>query len=105
MCSKLVLVGDPCQLQAVVKSKVASEYGYGQSLLKRFCVHFNAQTQGLGMFTSWYSRYSDIMEHFFVIHSFTENPIHVLKLQYRMYPEICDFPSRHFYNKLLMPDK
>lgn len=53
MCSKLVLVGDPCQLQAVVKSKVASQYGYGQSLLKRFCNHFNARStaQGSGTFS------------------------------------------------------
>lgn len=53
MCSKLVLVGDPCQLQAVVKSNVASQYGYGQSLLKRFCEHFNAKSaiEGVGMFS------------------------------------------------------
>ena len=54
-CSKLVLVGDPCQLQAVVKSKTASKYGYGQSLLKRLCEHFDARsaTQGIGTF-SWF---------------------------------------------------
>ena len=53
MCSKLVLVGDPWQLQAVVKSKAASQYGYGQSLLKRFCDHFNARStaQGSGIFS------------------------------------------------------
>ena len=50
MCSKLVLVGDPYQLQAMVKSKIAAEYGYGQSLLGRFCEHFDAKSahQGIG---------------------------------------------------------
>ena len=41
MCSKLVLVGDPLQLPAVVKSQQAAALGYGQSLFERFDKYFN----------------------------------------------------------------
>ncbi|XP_033095239.1 probable helicase senataxin [Anneissia japonica] len=29
------------------------------------------------------------------------NPVHLLRTQYRMHPEICSFPSKHFYNNKL----
>lgn len=44
MCSKLVLVGDPLQLPAVVKSQEAAKYGFRQSLFERFYKHFHDST-------------------------------------------------------------
>lgn len=41
MCSKLVLVGDPLQLPAVVKSQKAAACRYDQSLFERFYKYFD----------------------------------------------------------------
>ncbi|GLV34424.1 Senataxin [Carabus blaptoides fortunei] len=68
--NKLILVGDPAQLPATVLSQEAKQLGYGNSLFYRIQKCF---------------------EHL------PENPIRMLKTQYRMHPEICKFPNEHFY--------
>ncbi|XP_072285580.1 probable helicase senataxin isoform X2 [Pyxicephalus adspersus] len=78
-CSKLVLVGDPEQLPPTVISVKAEELGYGQSLMCRLCK---------------------------ILESFSTNiPILHLTIQYRMHPDICFFPSKHFYNSILKTDR
>ncbi|XP_033101903.1 uncharacterized protein LOC117105022 isoform X2 [Anneissia japonica] len=74
--SKLLLVGDPHQLPATVLSEKATELGFQQSLFERMYKYF--KTLNLPI-----------------------NPVHLLRTQYRMHPEICSFPSRHFYNNEL----
>ena len=73
--SKMILIGDPMQLPATIKSTVASGAGYGRSLFERF---FN-----------FFKGYSP------------ENPVHMLNEQYRMRNEICSFPARMFYDNRL----
>ena len=34
-----------------------------------------------------------------------ENPVKMLQVQYRMLPEICQFPSDHFYHSKLKPSR
>ena len=48
--SKLILIGDPLQLSATVKSQIAQEHGLGQSLFERLYNHFS-QMNDEGM---WY---------------------------------------------------
>jgi predicted DNA helicase len=67
--AKLVLVGDPQQLPAVVKSVAAKRAGFDMSLMERM--------QLLG------------------------NPTYLLKEQYRMDPQIAEFPSLMFYENQL----
>lgn len=75
--SRLVLVGDPAQLPATVLSSEAKNLGYGQSL---------------------FARLQNCLEHL------PENPIRMLKTQYRMHAEICRFPNYQFYGgKLQTP--
>ena len=69
--SKMILIGDPMQLPATVKSVTASNTGYGRSFFERVFRYFGG--------------YCD------------ENPVHMLNQQFRMHKEICDFPSREFY--------
>ncbi|CAI9534234.1 unnamed protein product [Staurois parvus] len=78
-CCKLVLVGDPEQLPPTVISMKAEELGYGQSLMSRLCQILEA--------------------------SGTNTPIMRLTIQYRMHPDICLFPSKHFYNSMLKTDR
>lgn len=78
-CCKLVLVGDPEQLPPTVISMKAEELGYGQSLMSRLCQILEA--------------------------SGSNPPIQRLTLQYRMHPDICLFPSKHFYNSILKTDR
>lgn len=69
--SKMILIGDPMQLPATVKSVTAQTAGYGRSFFERVFTFF-------GEYNS-------------------ENPIHMLNQQFRMHDEICRFPSREFY--------
>lgn len=78
-CTKLVLVGDPQQLPPTVISTKAEDLGYGQSLMARLCQHL--ETTGHGPL------------------------ILQLTTQYRMHPDICFFPSNHFYNRALETDQ
>jgi hypothetical protein len=73
--SKLILVGDPEQLPATVKSEKAKSLGYGRSMFERF-----------------YTLFQRTME---------KPPILMLDTQYRMHPAICRFPSKRFYNNKL----
>ncbi|CAC5412636.1 SETX [Mytilus coruscus] len=68
--NKLILAGDPEQLQPTVKSQISRDKSFDQSIFQRFCDHF---------------RYENC------------NPILVLDTQYRSHPEIAKFPSNVFY--------
>ncbi|XP_018569596.1 probable helicase senataxin isoform X2 [Anoplophora glabripennis] len=68
---KIVLVGDPQQLPAVVCNKEAQQLGYGRSLFARIDENFA----------------NDV-----------NSPIRMLCEQYRMKSEICEYPNKTFYN-------
>ncbi|KAK9745933.1 AAA domain [Popillia japonica] len=68
--TKLILVGDPQQLPAVVISPDAKHLECGQSLFQRIKKVFNHNP---------------------------ENPIRMLNVQHRMHPEISVFPNNEFY--------
>ncbi|XP_036384373.1 probable helicase senataxin isoform X2 [Megalops cyprinoides] len=83
-CPALILVGDPEQLPPTVISQTAKEKKYDQSLMARLwkCLHRMAR----------------------------ENPqvcvpYIFLRVQYRMHPEICQFPSMHVYGRTLETDR
>ncbi|KAG9472181.1 hypothetical protein GDO78_021002 [Eleutherodactylus coqui] len=78
-CSKLVLVGDPEQLPPTVISTKAEDLGYGQSLMARLCRRLESTGHG-----------SCVLQ---------------LTVQYRMHPDICFFPSNHFYKRVLRTDE
>ncbi|KAG5873401.1 hypothetical protein JTB14_017988 [Gonioctena quinquepunctata] len=67
---KFVLVGDPKQLPAVVCNKEAQKMGYGTSLFARIDENFSTNRS---------------------------SPIKMLMNQYRMRPEICEYPNKTFY--------
>ncbi|XP_037780251.1 uncharacterized protein LOC119576677 [Penaeus monodon] len=74
---KLVLVGDHKQLPATVISQLAQNKNLKQSLFERFFYRYVIELQ-------------------------MDNLIHSLNVQYRMHPEIADWPCKHFYlNKLV----
>jgi len=64
-CRRLILIGDPAQLQATVFSQTATEYNYTQSLFGRLQLGGQRVT--------------------------------MLTTQYRMHPQISQFPSSKFY--------
>ncbi|XP_072517573.1 probable helicase senataxin isoform X2 [Salminus brasiliensis] len=74
-CPALILVGDPEQLTPTVVSQRAKELGYDQSLMARL----------------WKSLQPS-------------NPTVFLSIQYRMHPNICEFPSKYIYSKRLKND-
>jgi len=74
--SKMILIGDPMQLPATVISRHAQEFDFGRSLFERFFIHFG--------------EYSSM------------SPIAMLTEQYRMHPDICQFPSKQFYDNRLV---
>ncbi|XP_056394368.1 probable helicase senataxin [Hyla sarda] len=78
-CTKLVLVGDPEQLPPTVISTKAEDLGYGQSLMARLYRYLEAKGHG--------------------------SLIQQLRVQYRMHPDICLFPSNYFYNRALKTDR
>uniref|UniRef100_A0A672NM43 Probable helicase senataxin n=2 Tax=Sinocyclocheilus grahami TaxID=75366 RepID=A0A672NM43_SINGR len=75
----VILVGDPNQLPPTVVSQKAKEFGYDQSLMARLC-------------KSLYQSNPEL------------HPILLLSVQYRMHPDICEFPSKYIYNSALKDD-
>ncbi|XP_030623784.1 probable helicase senataxin [Chanos chanos] len=76
-CPALILVGDPDQLPPTVISQKAKEMGYDQSLMARL----------------WKN-----------LRQMNPSPIVFLSTQYRMHPDICEFPSKYVYGKALKTD-
>jgi len=76
--TKMILIGDPMQLSATVISKRANSLKLGRSLFERFYKYFGD------------------------CNGEQKNPILMLDQQYRMHPQICEFPSKHFYDGRLM---
>lgn len=74
--TKMILIGDPLQLPATVISKTAGENKFGRSLFERFYKYFQQNHK------------SDV--------------ILMLNEQYRMHKEICEFPSKIFYDGKLL---
>ncbi|XP_028828680.1 probable helicase senataxin isoform X2 [Denticeps clupeoides] len=72
----LILVGDPEQLPPTVVSQQVKELGYDQSLMARLLKSLNQKI-----------------------------PISFLSHQYRMHPDICQFPSKYIYNSMLKNDR
>ncbi|CAF1063351.1 unnamed protein product, partial [Didymodactylos carnosus] len=79
-CAKILLVGDPLQLPPTVLSDAGKEYNLSQSL------------------------YTRLYERFFSTEPINKLPITMLETQYRMYEDICRFPSQLFYNNRLLTD-
>ena len=75
--TKMILIGDPMQLPATIISKKASSLQLGRSLFERFFHYFRQCEQ---------------------IDPKSESPVLMLTEQYRMHPQICHFPSTHFYD-------
>ena len=110
--SKLVLVGDPAQLPATVFSQKAARYNYGQSLFERLSSALMVNSKGnqsmhssiflfsfVFILDQWRYVIASIFFSHNVIFSLLDfRPAVILKTQYRMAPEICNFPSRKFYN-------
>ncbi|XP_050299365.1 uncharacterized protein LOC126738062 isoform X2 [Anthonomus grandis grandis] len=71
---KFVLVGDPQQLNATIMSNDAVKLGFQNSLFSRLANNFESDPR---------------------------SPIKLLTDQYRMHPEICAYPNKHFYNSKL----
>ncbi|MBN3299824.1 SETX helicase, partial [Amia calva] len=82
-CPALVLVGDPEQLPPTVVSQKAKEKRFDQSLMARL----------------WKCLYREVKEN-----PGLSSPVMFLSTQYRMHPDICEFPSRYIYNKSLKTD-
>ena len=72
-----MLVGDPLQLPPCVLSQAGNIFNLSHSL---------------------YFRLYSIFE------KSSSNPVTMLNTQYRMHPDICRFPSRHFYQERLATD-
>ncbi|XP_054286381.1 uncharacterized protein LOC129002535 [Macrosteles quadrilineatus] len=81
---KLVLVGDPKQLPATVMTSTAKVHGLEKSTFAR---HYD-----------WWKKQQ-------LMNADLVNPCHFLNIQYRMHPEIAQWPSEYFYeNRLLSPE-
>ncbi|XP_066501655.1 probable helicase senataxin isoform X2 [Hoplias malabaricus] len=78
-CPNLILVGDPEQLPPTVVSMKAKDLGYDQSLMARLSKSL---------------RQSNPHESHSIF----------LSVQYRMHPDICEFPSKYIYNRNLKND-
>nr|XP_009293373.1 probable helicase senataxin isoform X2 [Danio rerio] len=78
-CPSVILVGDPNQLPPTVVSQKAKEFGFDQSLMARLCKSLHPSNSKLP-------------------------PILLLSMQYRMHPDICEFPSKYIYNSALKND-
>ncbi|CAF3948183.1 unnamed protein product, partial [Adineta steineri] len=76
-CTKLMLVGDPKQLEPCVLSEAGTKYGLSQSLYGRL---------------------------FSIFDQYPYSPISMLNIQYRMHPDICRFPNEYFYSNRLITD-
>uniref|UniRef100_A0A8C1BJV7 Senataxin n=1 Tax=Cyprinus carpio carpio TaxID=630221 RepID=A0A8C1BJV7_CYPCA len=75
----VILVGDPNQLPPTVVSQKAKEFGFDQSFMARLCKSVCQSNPQL-------------------------SPILLLSEQYRMHPEISEFPSKYIYNRALKDD-
>ena len=73
--TKVIMIGDHLQLPATVISNKAQKLNYGRSLFERFVEYFSQTAT-------------------------KSNPLPIITLnrQYRMRKEICQFPSKKFYN-------
>ncbi|XP_056586884.1 probable helicase senataxin isoform X2 [Triplophysa dalaica] len=78
-CPAVILVGDPNQLPPTVVSLKAKELGYDQSLMARLYKSLHQSNQ-------------------------QPSPVFLLSMQYRMHPDICEFPSKYIYNNMLKSD-
>ncbi|CAH0694089.1 unnamed protein product [Spodoptera exigua] len=74
--TRLTLIGDPQQLPGFICSQRAKQHGLNESL---------------------FSRLSSCSEHWA-----GGSPVVLLNQQYRMHPDIADYPSRAFYNGRVM---
>lgn len=83
---QVIIAGDPMQLGPVVISKLAENYGYGDSFLSRLLQQFPYQRDPEGFETSY-------------------DPRLVTKLlfNYRSLPEILNLPNSLFYQSELQP--
>ncbi|KAF5899480.1 putative helicase senataxin isoform X1, partial [Clarias magur] len=79
-CPNLILVGDPRQLPPTVVSQKAKELGFDQSLMAR----------------TWKRLYCPDTR---------LRPCIFLGTQYRMHPDICEFPSKYIYGNDLKNDQ
>lgn len=77
--TRLTLIGDPQQLPGFICSQQAKTYGLGESLLSRLI--------------SCTNKCSD------------SNPMVLLDQQYRMHPDIADYPSRAFYGGMVQTEQ
>ncbi|XP_023663656.2 probable helicase senataxin isoform X2 [Paramormyrops kingsleyae] len=82
-CPALILVGDPEQLPPTVVSQTAKEKKYDQSMMARLC---------------------RCLHHIVRENPRISSPVIFLNWQYRMHPDICEFPSKYIYNKALKTD-
>ena len=101
--SKLILVGDPKQLPATVKSRVRSSFKLSRtrqavSLILRVLFLQKAQDMewGQSLFERLFS---------FLNSPNYESPVQMLDTQYRMHPEIVRFPSQLMYDGVLKTDR
>ncbi|KAA0719715.1 putative helicase senataxin [Triplophysa tibetana] len=78
-CPAVILVGDPNQLPPTVVSLKAKELGYDQSLMARLYKSLHQSNP-------------------------QPSPVFLLSMQYRMHPDICEFPSKYIYNNMLKSD-
>ena len=76
--TKVILIGDPMQLPATVKSKKAQDAGFGTSLFERLFKFFGGYNE--------------------------QTPVHTLNTQFRMHYDICKFPSAAFYDNRLLTE-
>merc|ERR1712029_892248 len=78
--NKLVMVGDPEQLPATVRSKTAKKHSLDTAMFSR-------------LFKYWEDHHK----------SGGGSPVLKLAQQYRMHPRILEWPNRYFYGGLLRP--
>lgn len=83
-----LLLGDPLQLGPVVLSKIAMEYGLGESYLERLMNRFP---------------YSRDPEGFPKTAGYNPKLVTKLVYNYRSLPDILSIPSKLFYNSELIP--
>ncbi|EDW40653.1 GM24969 [Drosophila sechellia] len=80
----MVLVGDMQQLPAVVLSKKAIDFGLSNSLFDRIQRSLQTQLDKPGSY------------------QLTHTKLFKLSMQYRMHPEICQWPNKYFYEDQLI---
>ena len=97
LCEHAVLIGDHKQLQPVIEYPPAREHGLSTSLFQRYAEHFSSYCKTL---TIQYRMVS--IPHILFYIMFLQLLYYVsLPVQHR---SICDFPSKHFYERQLETD-